>query len=1576
MWLAIQTTPVQNWLVGIASKKLSKELGTKVTVKHVDFSLFNRADIEGVLVEDKLKDTILYAGQLKLRITDWFMFKNKSVIKYVGLEDAVIKLQRKDSIWNYQFIADYFSSSKKSTSPKSKNSGIDINLKKLDFKNVTFINNDRWIGEQLSIFVSSLVVDAENIDFNKGSINLHSIIIEKPKVILDNYVALRPLKLKKPKKLDSVSRLNPADLFVKVALFKINNGTFISNANQFKPVSFFDGEHIDFNKINGTFKNILLLKDTLTANLDLNCKERSGLNVKQLKAKYKVNPQIMEFSNLNLETNNSKLGNYYAMKFKRFNEDFSNYISNVVMLADFNGATVHSSDIAFFAPALNTINRNILLSGKYNGTVADFNITNLFAKSGASIVRGNLKMKGLPNFEQTLISLNNGAVYTNASDLKMYIPLLKTFTNPNIAALGNIIYRGSFNGYYNNFKTKGNLSTNLGAVYSDLELKFIPKKEPTYTGFVNTQQFNLGKFINSTLLGNIAFQGKVSGSSFTLNKMKTTFDGDIKKLDLNNYTYTNITTLGTFEKQAFNGQVKIADPNLDFIGIMQIDLTEAKPKFNLFADILKSNYKELKLTPHLNLQVTGTLDVNLKGTNIDNFEGEAKLMNAVVKNNNESIKFDSLVLASNWVNNKKQLQLKGTDFSTKINGDFSIMGLPASFQSFLHKYYPAYILEPDTIPQNQDFSFEIATGYVEPYLKLIDTNLAGFNDAYISGNINTKSNTLQTNIQIPSISYKEYYFSGVELAGKGTMDSIMLSGDILSTVISDSTQLPMTKFSISSSNDHSKVAIQTRANSTLNDAFITADVYTLEDGARVEFQPSSFVINDKKWNIEKNGIFVVRKNFLSTKNLKLSQGLQEINFNTETEDDNNATNLIVEFKNLVLGDFVGYAIKDPKLEGLSTGKIKVNNIFRSLTANANLQVEHFKVDEDSVGIAKVMAAYDSKSGKISWNWISPNTDYNFEMNGSYDTKDSSIVNKLNTDIVFRKTKIKPLQKYLKGIFSDIDGIATGTLKVAGNDTINLIGDITIKDAGILVDYTQVYYKIDSAKIKFEEDGIDFGSFTIKDKYNNHAQLKGKLYEKNFKNMAFDFEAVTNQLLLLNTKAKDNNQFFGTAIGKASLSFKGPETNAKMVIIATSTDTSHIYIPNSISKESDDADFIVFKQFGKEMEAQKKASAFNLSVDLDLTANEKVAIDVILDDISGDVIKATGNGRLHIKAGTNEKLDIRGRYNIANGLYDFNFQSLIKKPFILMPDVGNYIEWTGDAMDAKIHVDASYETNNVRLSELTGNASGIMSSNVSNLRESVFVIAQLRDKLMQPSIKFKIDFPQNSPVKTDPEFTSFLTRMEKDENEMLQQATSLIVFGSFAPYGKGLLAGGNSYTSNITGYVNSLSQRIMSAASKIISGFLSKLFNDKSLKVDLGTSIYSSGSILNQGVNTTTSKIDRQIFNFKIGKSFFNNNVIVTFGSDIDFNIGNTTSGDLQWLPDLNVEFILSKDRKLRAIIFNKNSLDISGVTFGRRNRQGVSISYRREFENLFSSNKTNNHTTNSTPLNLVNKDVEFIRKDP
>ncbi len=88
-------------------------------------------------------------------------------------------------------------------------------------------------------------------------------------------------------------------------------------------------------------------------------------------------------------------------------------------------------------------------------------------------------------------------------------------------------------------------------------------------------------------------------------------------------------------------------------------------------------------------------------------------------------------------------------------------------------------------------------------------------------------------------------------------------------------------------------------------------------------------------------------------------------------------------------------------------------------------------------------------------------------------------------------------------------------------------------------------------------------------------------------------------------------------------------------------------------------------------------------------------------------------------------------------------------------------------------------------------------------------------------------------------------------------------------------------------------------------------------------------------------------NLKLGRSFLNDKVIVNVGGDLDFNVRSSTNiqnDNLQWLPDLNIEFILTRDRKLRAIVFNRNSLDINGSSLGRRNRQGVSISYRKDFE--------------------------------
>jgi hypothetical protein len=1545
LFIAIQTEWVQNWVVGIATRKLSKELNTEVSIKKVSIALFNSLNMEGTLIRDRQHDTLLYAGQLKVRITDWFFLKDKADLKYIGLENAVVKMQRKDSVWNYQFLLDYF----RSPSTTKKEGGIVLNLKKLDLKNVQFIQNDRWGGEKLQASVGSLTMDAETIDLPNNRYVINEVKLDDPYFSTQGLTPLRADSLKRRYQsgADTGMYFNPGNMRMQAALVTINNGNLFLDSDNGVPSSIFDGSHIRLSKLKGTLKNLSFNKDTLRAKIDLSVKERSGLELKKLKADFKLTPQIMELANLDLQTNRSHLTNYYAMKFKDFNRDFAHYISNVTMEAHFRNARVNSDDIAFFTKDLSDWKKETMISGNFLGTVEDFTVQNLSANIGATTnINGRLSMKGLPEISTTRISLTNGSLKTNYYDLGVFIPKLKDVKSPNLPALGTIIYNGNFNGTINNFVTAGTFSTQLGGVKTNVSLSLPKNGEPSYTGNIETSRFNLGKFLDNDDLGLVDFKGKISGNNFAIDKLRTTLEGHISSLEYKQYTYTNIVTNGTFQKKYFNGEIKIDDPNLDFNSTVEIDLTDSLPRFNVVGDFIHSNLKALNIWTDSkdSVKVTGLLDANFTGTNIDNFQGSAKFLNANIVAGVIELGFDSLALESRYNDTAKMLHLSSDDFNADIAGQFNIKSLPASFQSFLSHYYPTYIKPPKTVPENQRFNFSVNTNYIEPYFQLFSLPISGFNDASISGSINTYANSLNVVANVPFGKFDKLSISNLELTGRGSRDTLSVVGTIGSVQATDSIRFPNTKLNVVSYNDHSEVSIKTSADNTLNDADLYADVYTLSDGVRVDFRPSSFVLNDKKWTIDKAGELIARTRFVQAKNIRFTQGFQEITVETAEEDIGDSQNLLVKLKNVIMGDITSLFLKNPRLEGITSGNIALNDFFGHFNAVADLQADQFRLDDDSIGLVKIKANYDSKTGNIPFTIVSPNEGYRFNAKGSYNAKDTTGLS-LNTDLQLENSKVDILHKFLSNIFTDIKGLATGTLNVSGNiNNPDLLGHIKLRNASMKVNYTQVAYNIDSADINFEKDGIDFGRFRIRDRYSNTGMVRGKLYEKGFQNMRFDFDLSTDKLLLLDTRAADNQQFYGKAIGKADLNLTGPESNCHLNITAEANDSSHLFIPNSISRESGEADFIVFKQYGTEMAQQSASSGLNMVVDLDLTVNNNVKIDVILDELYGDAIRAEGNGRLKIHVGTTEPLNMRGRYNIDSGSYVFNFQNLIHKPFVLLPEAGNYIEWSGDPFDADLHIDAQYTAERVSLSELVG--TNTFSPSVKGYRGDVYVIAQLRQKLSKPDIKFKLDFPQTSPVKTDNDFAQYINRLEKDQNQILNQVAYVLLFNSFAPPNA---SAGTTAVNPYSVTFNTISQLITKGMNKVFSDIVYKITGDRSLRFDVGTSIYSSASIIDPTNAGADNRIDRTRVDLKLTRAFANDKIIVTLGTDIDFSVGSSAiqNGNLQWLPNVNIEFILTPDRKLRLIVFNRSSLDLSGTSFGRRNRQGLSISYRKDFEKLF-----------------------------
>lgn len=1562
VWLALQTTPVQNWLVKKVTNRLSRDLHTTVSIKHVDFALFNKMSLEGTLIKDRLEDTLLYAGALKVNITDWFFFKDKIELKYLGLQDAQINLTRTDSIWNYRFIIDYFAGPKETAGSKGT---INLDLKTIDLDNVTLLQKDAWRGEDMVLRFSTLDIDAQQVSLVNKQLYLNTVIIDKPLFAIFNYDGNRPDSLR-PKSKDTIYsndpknlRWNNGDWDIRIASLKLKDGTFKSDVdNKRKPYEYFDGAHIQFSDIQADFRDMRFKQDSIIGKMKLSTIERSGLVVKHLNADLRWHPEAMEFRNLDLQTNRSHLHRYFVMRYNTF-DDMGDFITKVRMEGDFDEAELDSDDIAYFAPELKDWKKKVRINGKVRGSIDNLSAKNITIESGQNAyLKGNISLRGLPDIDKTFIDFEATDFRTTYKDAIAIIPQLRTITQPRLDHVEYIRFRGNFTGFVKDFVTYGTIETNLGTLVTDVNMKFPDVGHTNYNGNIRTNGFDLGKFLDVPQLGRISFKGNINGRGLKTGNLNAKLDGDIYSIEANGYTYKDIVVKGTVAKRLFNGELMVNDSNLVAKLNGLVDFSKKVPEFNFDADISKADLKNLQLTKD-SIQFYGKFDFDFTGNNIDNFLGTARVYDASVFKNSRRISFDSLYVESKVMGNNKVITLLSNEFDAALVGDFSIMELPAAFRSFLNKYFPSYI-KPATTIKNENFSFVITTKKVEDYLDFIDKNLGGFNFSTVAGRINSKENLLDLNAEVPQFNYKNISVYNVSLKGVGNRDSLSVESSIADVYINDSLHFPGTTIKVGSANDLSHITVKTSASQTINAASIAARVQTMPRGARITFDRSNFDVNGKNWFIEKDGELVFSEDLISADGVRIYSGDQEILVTTHPSDIGNSNDVRVLLKKINIGDFTPYVVKKNRIEGLLTGTIDIMDPFKKMQADFTGEAEQFRLDDDSIGKVSLRSNYNMRNGVINFGAISKNENYNFDVTGIYNTKTDSIINRLPLDIngEFTNMRIRLLQQYLSGVFSDLDGFATGDLRVAGpTDNLTYTGRVNLKDGQLRVNYTNVLYKIPSASFDFRDGFVDFGAFPIKDEFGNTGTVaKGILRHEAWDNLEFDFAMNTNKLLVLSTNGTGKDAYFGTVFAKANMTLKGPLADMRMDIKGEPADSSKLYIRSGPSRESGQADFIVWKVYGREMQPPKQFQESNLTVSLDISANNYANMYVILDELTGDIIKANGHGNLKIKAGTDGDFTIIGRYDIDRGNYNFSFQSFLRKPFTLREGVGNYIQWKGDPYDADIKVDAEYHAENVRFSDLgldqfsiQAGSSGGVNNAVRKYRGEVVVVANLTEKLMRPKIKFAIELPQGSALKNDPDALAILQRIQNDENELNKQVAFLIVFNSFGPLQTGSQSGlGNIAFEGVV--IGSISGMVSGALSKWSSNIFQKIFNDKSIKVNFNAQLYSGYNLVD---NTDRNRInyDRSNLNLNIGKSFLNERLTFTFGSALDFGLSSEqvqATKNLQFLPDITAEWKIRPDGKLVLTFFYRDSYNyLTGTGVGaRQNRSGASISYRRDFDNI------------------------------
>lgn len=261
------------------------------------------------------------------------------------------------------------------------------------------------------------------------------------------------------------------------------------------------------------------------------------------------------------------------------------------------------------------------------GTVSSINASQVDLTIGKKTsLAGDLQIIGLPDIDKTKFIVPSIAISSEHKDLNAVITdlgNLKNFKLPEIFQIfDKFSFKGSLNGLYNKFKTKGVFTTAIGNVEADALLDI--QKEIKYAGNFQSKKFDVGTITKLKDLGATGFNLQVDGTGTDPKKMSLKIKGDLSNFNYKNYSYQRIQIEGNTEKQLILASGQIYDPNLKLQFTTDIDWS-VKPNYHLDADIQQANLKKLNFFQGDSINIINTkFHTSLIGDNINNITGEFK----------------------------------------------------------------------------------------------------------------------------------------------------------------------------------------------------------------------------------------------------------------------------------------------------------------------------------------------------------------------------------------------------------------------------------------------------------------------------------------------------------------------------------------------------------------------------------------------------------------------------------------------------------------------------------------------------------------------------------------------------------------------------------------------------------------------------------------------------------------------------------------------------------------------------------------------------------------------------------------
>lgn len=1423
----------------------------------------------------------------------------------------------------------------KATAYLSDELGTRIEVKRLK---ITFIKNVTLEGVFMSdqhgdtlMLGESLKVDLSGFDYENKKLNLDEAELKNIKVKLLKYPGEKNFNFQFL--VDYFKSRDTIDVDTVKLPWKIKYGALVLKDVDFSYRLMYDtnkvGRNMNFNnlrisKIYGNITDIDFKEDTIFAQINqLSAKEQCGLVLQNLTAKTKISPVGLYCDNLLLKTDKSLVKGNFSFKYDTW-DDYNDFVNKVYIKATLIDSTyLNMHDITYFAEDINGFSEKFFINGKVKGFVNDLSGTDMIVKyrDNTRFV-GDLSMSGLPNIDETYMHFDAQSLTTDKRDLEKFpIP---PFNNPTylklpneIGKFGIVSYKGKFDGFINNFATYGTFKTAIGTVKTDLQMHNNPKTEIVeYTGSVNSTNFQIAKLLpNLTNVGNVSLSAKIKGKGVTLNELDIQLDGVVNSIAINNYSYNNLQINGTFKKKIFKGALVSHDPNADFNFDGSIDLNYKVPKMDFIATVNNFDLEKTNLaTSKLNGRVSSQILIDLHGDNIDNLSGLVNFDNTLYKTKEKDYNLSTFNLELNQENISKSIKLTSNILNAKLEGKYNLSTLSDAFTQYLNTYFPTFIKAKTRYLYSDKADIKVKIKNFTIVQELFVKDLALSPNTMIEGSFDASINYLYLTTSSDSLKYAGVKFKENQLDINSHTNGISLAYKASSVNFTDSFSFKNPAINLVA--DDKKTHFDLTWDNYIKpntSGQLSGNVLFDNTSSSVVFEKARFVVADSVWQMVKANVITIDTGFVvNVKPITFYNQNQLITFEGKLSK-NNQEKFDVLVQNFKLGQF-NPLLSDSKInvEGSISGNTSIYGVFDKSIVNSDLSFSDLKLNNKLIGAGEVKSHYNPEKDYVEIAGFSAfakdmegNLLKNVEFQGYYFPKKPED----NLDITFKAEPfdLSLLQPYLEDIITIKLGYLKGNGRITGTpDKPQINAKLKFFKCIILVDYLNVQYTV-SGDVDIMPDQINFDNIEIRDKANNVGIVYGNIFHSNFKNIRIDFDVNTNKLMMLNTTPAHNPSYYGTAFASGNAGIYGFLDDIKMELNMKTNGGTYFYIPLDGPSEVGSNNFITFVTKDTVKHVVKNASS-HFSLDFNLEATPEAEVQLIFDEKSGDVIKARGNGNLHMKINSKGKFDMFGDYVLTTGDYLFTLENFVTKKFEIQK--GSSIKWNGNVYKADIDITAIYRQR--------ASLRPIYPADSSGKRYTVDCKLYMRNKLTQPDISFGIDLPT-----IDENARSNIKSILSDETELNRQVFSLLLLRSFVTPvamagGGGISAGG----------------AVAATGSEMLSNKLSHWLNGVTKNVDVGVNYRPGTGLSNDELDLT------------LNKQLFNNRLVIDGNFGVSNGTNTKTTNNSGLIGDVTVEYKLSQSGKYRVKGFNRSNDNTQIINNGGPFTQGVGIFYREEFETL------------------------------